>query len=104
MAKYAPDGTLLEVLGKDEEEERLKNPEDHDRNGSGHGGRHGLSSTHGCSGIGTYEPDAPSPLNILDQLVAALHDAGLDAYLRHCCRQRSGTRHLSGRNPHEIED
>ena len=81
---------LLEILG--EGEERPENPEDHDHgkeddtshdHESGCSGGHGLGGTHRCSSIGTYGPDAPSPFNIIDQLVAALHNAGLDANPQH---------------------
>ena len=111
MAHYAPNGTVLGDLAK--EEERPENPEDNAKekedntgcdHGSGCGGRHGSSGTHRCSGTGTYDPDAPGPVNILDQLVAALCNAALDADPRCHHKQNLDARYLGRRNPHEIED
>ena len=31
---------------------------------------------HGCGGVGEYEPDPPGLANVLNQLVAALREAG----------------------------
>ena len=113
MAKYTPDGTLLEVLGKGEEGEEQEDPKDpaqgeEDGASSGHSsgcsGRHGSSGACRCGGIGTYDPGAPGPHNILDQLVTALHDAGLDANPKCHCRQNLDAQHLGRRNPHGIED
>ena len=44
------------------------------RGGSGQGGPHGA---HGHGEAREYDPDPPRPPIILDQLVAALHDASL---------------------------
>ena len=45
----------------------------------GHGGMGGLGSGCGHGGLRDYDPDPPRPLNILDQSVAALCGAGLQA-------------------------
>ena len=92
---HAPDGTLLDILdeGKWKEEQ---NPEDapqgkesgHGGKGNGcggpayhmrgHGRRGGPGGAHKCGGTRKYDLEPPGPTNILNQLVAALHDAGLE--------------------------
>ena len=92
---------MLEVLDEGNEGDQLQNPEGALQGGEdGHGGKrngqgseHGGSphyvrgcggmdgpgGAHGCSGIREYDPDPPRPPNVLNQLVAALYDAGLQA-------------------------
>ena len=45
----------------------------------GCGGMGGPGSACRCGGIREYDPDPPRPPNILNQLVATLHDASLQA-------------------------
>ena len=44
----------------------------------GHSGQGGPGGARGCSSTREYDPDPPRPPNILNQLVAALRDAGLE--------------------------
>ena len=101
MAQYTPDSTLLEVLDEGNEGDNMENLEgtlqggedDHGGAGNGqgsgcgrpphhvrgHGGMGGPGSAHGCGSIREYDPDPPRSPNVLNQLVAALHDASLQA-------------------------
>ena len=76
MAKFTPDSTLLEDLGEGEEGEELQSPEEHSKNGEPGG-------THRCGSSGEHGLDSPRSPNVFDQLVAALHDAGLETCPRH---------------------
>ena len=58
---------------------------------------------HRCSNVGEYDLYFPRQPNILDQLVTALHDAGLEANPRNQCRHGPDARHPGRRNP-GIED
>ena len=99
MAQYTPDGTLLEVLDEGKGGEEQQNPDgtlqrEGDRGGAGNGQGSGcgrppfhvrgcgaMGAPGGacrCSGVREYDLDPPRPPNILDQLVAALCDAGLE--------------------------
>ena len=99
MAQYTPDGTLLEVLdeGKQETEQQKPNgtpQREGDCGGTGNGqgdgdrsppyhmrgcgGQGGPGGACECGGTREYDPDPPGLPNILDQLVAALHDASLE--------------------------
>ena len=104
MVWYAPDSILLEVLEEGAEGDKQENLEDaqqgkeeagHGGTGIGQGNGHseaplhvreqghgrmgGLGSGQGCGGLRNYDLDPPGPPNILNQLVAILHDAGLQA-------------------------
>ena len=90
MAIRAPDGTLLESLGEEVEEDRipLDTPEGKDGGDCGMssplcGGRGASVGMCRCGGIGGYAPDPPGPYNVIDQLVVALHDAGLNTNPKH---------------------
>ena len=126
MAQYAPDGTLLEVLDEGEEGEEQQNPEsalqgeEEDCGGAGNGQGNGCSGPpyhmRGHSGQGVpggarqhgsirgYDLEPPIQPNILDQLVAAQCDAGLQANPTHQRRCRPDLRYPGRRNPHGIED
>ena len=45
----------------------------------GRGGMGGPGGVCGCGSVREYDLDPPGPPNILNQLVAALHDTGLEA-------------------------
>ena len=93
MAICTPDGTLQETLGEDGEEEHIPpgTPESKDGDDCGmsppprgsHGGRGASVSGCRCSSIGGYAPDPPGPYHIIEQLVVALHDAGLSTNPKH---------------------
>ena len=85
MAKSAPDGILLEVLGKGEEGEEGEEPQSPEE----HGRKGGPGGTHRRSGSIEHGLDSARPPNVLDQLVAVLHDAGLETHPRH----QKGKRH-----------
>ena len=91
---YAPDATVLDILDKGERGEENKNPGDpkgeKGRGAIGNGcssppyhmGSHSRRGEPGSacrhSGTREYDPEPPRPANILNQLVAALCDAGLE--------------------------
>ena len=54
--------------------------------------------------IREYGPDPPGPPNILNQLVAAVCEAGLEGDPRCHRRCRLDARYPGRRNPHGIED
>ena len=79
---YAPDGTLLEVLDDGKQEEEMEKPKgtpkgEKGREGTGTacGGKGGPSACR-CGGAGEYEPDHLRLANVLEKLVAALHETG----------------------------
>ena len=98
---YAPDGTMLDITDEGEQGEEEQNPngaplggeQSHrgtgDRCGRppyhvrGCGGRGGLGGTHRCGGTGEYDLEPPKQPNILNQLEAALHNAGLEGNPQH---------------------
>ena len=124
MAWYTADGTLLEVLEEGVDGDEWENPKDtqqgeeagHGGVGNGQdsgcgkaplhvrgcGGMGGLGSGRGYSSLRDYDPDLPWPPNILDQLVAALHDTGLQANPWHLCRHRLDIKYPGCRNPQGI--
>ena len=97
MAKYAPNGTLIEALGN-EEGKKPDCPEDcsHGKPESG--------NEHRGSGIESSNWDTSDPLNLTSQLVAALCDAGMGAKPKCCHKQRFHTGYLGGGTPPYSED
>ena len=124
MAQYTPDGMLLKVLDEGEGGEEQQNPNgapqrgDHGGAGNGqgsacggppfhvrvHGAMGGPDGACRCSTVREYDLDPPGPPNILNQLVAALHDTGLEGNPHDHQRHRPDARYPDRRNPHEIED
>ena len=66
----------------------------------GHGRMGGLGC--GCGGLRDYDPDPPGPPNILNQLVATLCDASLQANPQCLHRHRPDARYPGHRNPQGI--
>ena len=67
-----PDASVIDIQDEGKQGEKQKAP----KGEPGHGGAGG--SACGCGSKGHYDPDPPRHVNILNQLVAALHDAGLE--------------------------
>ena len=94
MVICAPDGTLLETLGEDKEKECIPpdTPENKDGDDRGtspppqgsRGVRGASASGCRCGSIGGYAPDLSGPYYVIEQLVAALQDAGLNANTKRC--------------------
>ena len=68
----------------------------------GHGRMGGLGGGCGHGGLRDYDPDPPGPPNILNQLVATLHDTSLQANPRCFCRHRLDVGYPDCRNPQGI--
>ena len=93
MVIHTPDGTLLETLGEDGEEEHIppdtlesKDGDDHDTSPPPRGSHSGRGeSVSGCrhGSIGGYALDHSGPYHVIEQLVAALRDAGLNTNPKH---------------------
>ena len=114
---YTPDARVTDILNKGEQGEENKNPEGNPKGekcrgatGDGcsgppyHMGSHGRrvqpGSTCICSGMREYDPETPGPpANILDQLVAALCDAGLEGNPQHSQKWRWDAGYLGRRPP-----